>query len=103
LTPARETNWWELSHVVVRDRRYEPPRATHGSRKRLLRTRWRRRAPVARTLELDELDELDDVIFDADTGVPEDLLIGARRVHAGSLLGSGSYAAVLDETQEHSP
>jgi sporulation protein YlmC with PRC-barrel domain len=50
-----------------------------------------------------ELGELDDVTFDADTGVLEDLLIGARRVHAGSLLGSGSYAAVLEESQEHSP
>ena len=47
--------------------------------------------------------ELDDVTFDADTGVLEDLLIGARRVHAGSVLGSGSYAVVLDESQEHSP
>ena len=50
-----------------------------------------------------ELGKLDDVTFDADTGVLEDLLIGARRVHAGSLLGSGSYAAVLEESQEHSP
>ena len=41
--------------------------------------------------------------FDADTGVLEDLLIGDRRVPAGSLLGSGSYAAVLDESQEPSP
>jgi sporulation protein YlmC with PRC-barrel domain len=50
-----------------------------------------------------ELGELDDVTFDADTGVLEDLLIGARRVPAGSLLGCGSYAAVLDESQEHIP
>ena len=50
-----------------------------------------------------ELGELDDVTFDADTGVLEDLLIGARRVDAGSVLGSGSYAVVLDESQEHSP
>jgi sporulation protein YlmC with PRC-barrel domain len=50
-----------------------------------------------------ELGKLDDVTFDADTGALEDLLIGDRRVHAGSLLGSGSYAAVLDESQEPSP
>jgi len=73
----------------------------------------RERAAAAGKLELvgkralsergNELGELDDVTFDADTGVLEDLLIGARRVRAGSLLGSGSYAAVLDESQEHSP
>ena len=50
-----------------------------------------------------ELGELDDVTFDAHTGVLEDLLIGARHVPAGSLLGCGSYAAVIDESQEHSP
>jgi hypothetical protein len=42
------------------------------------------------------------VTFDAETGVLEDLVIGIRRVPARSLLGSGSYAAVLDESQEHS-
>jgi sporulation protein YlmC with PRC-barrel domain len=47
-----------------------------------------------------ELGQIEDVTFDADTGVLEDLLIGDRRVPAGSLLGSGSYAAVLDESQE---
>jgi sporulation protein YlmC with PRC-barrel domain len=50
-----------------------------------------------------ELGQIEDVTFDADTGVLEDLLIGDRRVPAGSLLGSGSYAAVLDESQEPSP
>jgi sporulation protein YlmC with PRC-barrel domain len=49
-----------------------------------------------------ELGTLDDVTFDAETGVLEDLVIGIRRVPARSLLGSGSYAAVLDESQEHS-
>ena len=49
-----------------------------------------------------ELGQIDDVTFDTDTGVLEDLLIGDRRVPAGSLLGSGSYAAVLDESQEPS-
>ncbi|HVC68902.1 MAG TPA: PRC-barrel domain-containing protein [Acidimicrobiales bacterium] len=50
-----------------------------------------------------ELGELDDVTFDADSGVLEELLIGVRRVPAGSLLGSGSYAAILDQSQEPSP
>ncbi len=50
-----------------------------------------------------ELGELDDVTFDADSGVLEELVIGDRRVPAGSLLGSGSYAAVLDQSQEPSP
>ena len=50
-----------------------------------------------------ELGELDDVTFDADSGVLEELLIGDRRVPAGSLLGSGSYAAVLDQSEEPSP
>ena len=73
----------------------------------------RERAAAAGRLELvgkralsergNELGRLDDVTFDADTGALEDLLIGDRRVPAGSLLGSGSYAAVLDESQEPSP
>jgi sporulation protein YlmC with PRC-barrel domain len=49
-----------------------------------------------------ELGELDDVTFDADTGALEELLIGDRRVQAGSLLGCGSYAAVLDESVDPS-
>jgi uncharacterized protein YrrD len=47
-----------------------------------------------------ELGKIDDVSFDADTGALEDLVIGDRRVPAGALLGSGSYAAVLDKGQE---
>ncbi len=47
-----------------------------------------------------ELGELDDVTFDAGTGALEELLIGDRHLHAGALLGNGSYAAVLDENQE---
>jgi uncharacterized protein YrrD len=47
-----------------------------------------------------ELGQIEDVTFDADTGALEDLLIGDRRLPAGSLLGSGSYAAVLDKSQE---
>jgi uncharacterized protein YrrD len=51
----------------------------------------------------DELGKIVDVTFDSATGVLEELLIGDRRVPAGSLLGSGSYAAVLDESQEPLP
>ncbi len=40
--------------------------------------------------------------FDADTGILEELVIGDRSVPAGSLLGSGSYAAVLDQSEEPS-
>ena len=47
-----------------------------------------------------ELGELDDVTFDADTGALEELLIGDRHLAAGSLLGSGSYAAVLSGSAE---
>jgi sporulation protein YlmC with PRC-barrel domain len=47
-----------------------------------------------------ELGSVDDVTFDADSGALEDLLVGDRRIPAGSLLGSGSYAAVLDKSQD---
>ena len=47
-----------------------------------------------------ELGKIDDVTFDAETGALEDLVIGDRHVPAGSLLGSGSYAVVLDKNQE---
>jgi sporulation protein YlmC with PRC-barrel domain len=47
-----------------------------------------------------ELGTIDDVTFDADTGTLEDLVIGDRRIQAGALLGSGSYAAVIDKSQE---
>lgn len=72
----------------------------------------RERAAVEGSLELvgkralsergNELGQIDDVTFDAATGALEDLLIGDRRVPAGTLLGNGSYAAVLDESQESS-
>ena len=73
----------------------------------------RERAGVEGTLELvgkralsergNELGKLDDVTFDADTGALQDLLIGERRIPAEALLGSGSYAAVLDGSEELSP
>ena len=47
-----------------------------------------------------ELGSIDDATFDADSGAFEDLIVGDRRIPAGSLLGSGSYAAVLDRSQE---
>ena len=50
-----------------------------------------------------ELGTLDDVTFDPGTGVVEMLQIGDREIPAGSLLGSGSYAVVLDASQEPAP
>ena len=47
-----------------------------------------------------ELGPIDDVTFDANSGALEDLVIGDRRLPAGSILGSGSYAAVLDKSQD---
>lgn len=47
-----------------------------------------------------EIGQVDDVMFDADSGALEHLVIGDRRLPAGSLLGSGSYAAVLARNQE---
>jgi sporulation protein YlmC with PRC-barrel domain len=50
-----------------------------------------------------ELGTLDDVTFDPETGVVEMLRIADREVPAGSLLGSGPYAVVLDAAQEPAP
>ncbi len=47
-----------------------------------------------------ELGSIDDVTFDEGSGALEDLVIGDRRIPAGSLLGTGSYAAVLDKSQD---
>jgi sporulation protein YlmC with PRC-barrel domain len=73
----------------------------------------REQAAVGGTLDLvgkraltergNELGKLDDVTFDADTGALQDLVIGDRRIPAGALLGAGSYAAVLDGSQELLP
>jgi sporulation protein YlmC with PRC-barrel domain len=46
-----------------------------------------------------ELGKVDDVTFDAGSGALKDLVIGDRRLPAGSLLGIGSYAVVLDDDQ----
>ncbi len=50
-----------------------------------------------------ELGKVDDVAFDAGTGALQDLLIGDRRIPASALVGSGSYAAVVDGRLEPLP
>jgi sporulation protein YlmC with PRC-barrel domain len=47
-----------------------------------------------------ELGTIDDVTFDPETGALEDLVIGERRIPAGSLLGAGSYAVVFEKSQD---
>jgi sporulation protein YlmC with PRC-barrel domain len=47
-----------------------------------------------------ELGTIDDVTFDPETGALEDLIIGERRIPAGSLLGAGSYAVVFEKSQD---
>jgi sporulation protein YlmC with PRC-barrel domain len=47
-----------------------------------------------------ELGPVDDVIFDPETGALATLRIGDREVPADCLLGSGSYAIVVDASQE---
>jgi len=47
-----------------------------------------------------ELGALDDVVFDPETGAIETLLIGERQIPNTALLGSGSYAVVVDASQD---
>ncbi len=47
-----------------------------------------------------ELGMLDDVTFDAATGILEMLRTGDREIPAGSLLGNGPYAVVVDAGQD---
>jgi uncharacterized protein YrrD len=47
-----------------------------------------------------ELGSIDDVTFDEGSGALEDLVLGERRIPAGSLMGTGTYAAVLDKNQD---
>ncbi|MCA1692623.1 MAG: PRC-barrel domain-containing protein, partial [Actinobacteria bacterium] len=47
-----------------------------------------------------ELGTVADVTFDPKTGVLQTLRVGDREIPAGSLLGSGSYATVLDRSEE---
>lgn len=42
-----------------------------------------------------ELGEVDDVIFDPDSGTLEALVVGDHEQPAGSILGAGSYAVIL--------
>lgn len=70
----------------------------------------RERAAAAGSLDLigkralsergNELGRLDDITFDPVTGALEDLHVAERRIPAGALLGSGSYAAVLAANTE---
>lgn len=46
-----------------------------------------------------ELGTINDVTFEPETGALEALVVGDLQIPAGSLLGSGSYAAVLDASQ----
>ena len=50
-----------------------------------------------------ELGTVDDVTFDPDTGALERLRIKDRDIPAAALLGSGSYAVVVDANQEPPP
>lgn len=50
-----------------------------------------------------QLGVVDDVTFDPGSGAVETVWIGDREVPAGSLLGSGPYAVVLDAGQEPAP
>lgn len=45
-----------------------------------------------------EIGKMDDVEFDTSTGVLQALIVGADHHPASTLLGNGSYAAVLDRT-----
>ena len=45
-----------------------------------------------------ELGKVDDVVFDPETGALEKLLVDGIEHPASTLLGNGSYAAVLDAT-----
>jgi sporulation protein YlmC with PRC-barrel domain len=47
-----------------------------------------------------ELGPVDDVTFDPDTGALATLRLGDREIPAECLLGSGSYAIVVDASQE---
>lgn len=47
-----------------------------------------------------DLGTVDDVTFDAGTGALETLQVGDRDIPSESLIGSGSYAVVLDSVSE---
>lgn len=54
----------------------------------------------ALTTRGNELGTVDDVRFDPGSGAVEVLVIADREIPAGSLLGSGPYAVVLDGSEE---
>lgn len=47
-----------------------------------------------------ELGRVDDLTFDPATGALEELQVGERHIPASALLGSGTYAAVLEASTE---
>jgi sporulation protein YlmC with PRC-barrel domain len=50
-----------------------------------------------------EVGTISDVTFDPATGAVEMLQIGDRQIPADSMLGSGTYAVVVDASQEPAP
>lgn len=50
-----------------------------------------------------ELGTVDDVTFDPGTGAVELLRIGEREIPAGSMLGIGPYAVIVDASQDPAP
>ena len=104
---ARLVDWAEVSGfgpdaVMVHDEGALRPPADN-----------RERAAVDGSLDLvgrraltergNELGTLQDVTFDPESGALEMLQIGDREIPAGSLLGSGPYAVVLEAGQEPVP
>lgn len=47
-----------------------------------------------------ELGPIDDVTFDPASGALEALMVGERQLPSASLLSSGSYAAVIDKSED---
>ncbi|HVC14528.1 MAG TPA: PRC-barrel domain-containing protein [Acidimicrobiales bacterium] len=50
-----------------------------------------------------ELGVVDDVTFDTETGSVHELLAGDREISATAILGCGTYAVVLEATQDPNP
>lgn len=47
-----------------------------------------------------ELGPIEDVTFEVDSGALEDLVVGDRHLPAHSLIATGSYAAVIDKSED---
>ena len=104
---AQLVDWVHLSGfgpdaVMVHDEGPCARRMTTGAR-RAPTASWSCVGRRALSEHGNELGTLDDVTFDPATGTIEMLRIGDREIPAGSLLGSGSYAVVLDASQEPAP